>query len=92
MTDLQQLTAAVNEALAMIDTSPEEAAGVLRTAVAEHGYVNPATAVPQSLPIVGVCSSCAGNVVRKPGQGASCPCGDVMIPEHFRFPALAHAG
>lgn len=88
MLDLQHLTGAVNEALGLIDVNPAEAAGVLRAALAD---AEPATAVASSLPVVGICSSCGGDVVTKPGAGSSCPCGFIMIPEQFRMAVASGA-
>lgn len=33
--------------------------------------------------IVGVCVACMGQVVRTPGAGARCDCGETVIPEEF---------
>jgi hypothetical protein len=63
---------------------------ILRDALAEYGH-KPKTAVPGEPVVVGICSRCNDNVVREPGRGARCPCGDTILPESFvaRIPDVA---
>lgn len=88
----KELTAAVDEVLELLDTArSDEAASILREALDAHGYREPKTAVPGEPVVVGICSRCSEGVVREPGRGARCPCGDTILPESFvaRMPDAA---
>lgn len=87
----QELTAAVKEVLSLLDTARhDEVSSILRDALEQYGH-KLRTAVPGEPVVVGVCSRCNDGVVREPGRGARCPCGDTILPESFiaRMPDAA---